>query len=423
MTNVEMGLETVNDPELAAAIRRWAVLYDKMNHAEEALNAMPDGDGMNCKVGRPKRRAQCDLEDLIEQASDARDEWNSILEERYDGATVVVDGVAYAVDNGSGDDPRSPVKLLLCEDTPSTNGIASTDAPTIKRRGPVAADRDRATGRVEPEVIVDDELIAMIERWHETNAEYDRVDARYDTAREESEAAERSLKAARKRDHDKLEIREAMRAEAKADVAADRAECDLNEACNTRFDAYMAWRDRINDEHRGAVVIWNGVAYLQAANDHKTSEVKILVRSSGLVVPAGRPSEKVTAQCQCGHDAADTIALGTSDRTVTCDVTTEDGETTRDVIIEVRGSKQIRNPALAAAIDEYIASTENYHRTIDRHQRETEEIEARDSAADVAMKDLIRELGGHAVHYRGMVWGTELVRDANPATPCLLLEV
>jgi hypothetical protein len=259
----------------------------------------------------------------------------------------------------------------------------------------------------ELETINDPELVAAIRRWEVLDAKAKSEYEKYQAMNPKSE----------RRCPSDPEVRAWL-----------RAECNWYDAIEPADGAWREWRAILDKRYQGLSVILDGSAYIvqTAAGDPDKYEVKVL-RSGGS--PSAHastpPPANGVSQCQCGHDTAtiDRIALGTSEPAVECDVTTQDGDATRDLIIKVRGSKQIRNAALASAIDEYLAATQNYNAVIDRHQREEEEIEARNSAAEGAVKGLIKELGGYAVHYRGIVWGRELIRDAEPGMPCILLEV
>lgn len=104
-----------------------------------------------------------------------------------------------------------------------------------------------------------------------------------------------------------------------------------------------------------------------------------------------------------------------------CEVAVGWGKVQHGRTVAVHGPKEIRDPRLRDAILEHLAARKHSSDTYQRCQAEIAEAESRASEADDALQSLIVGLDGFVVHFRGAIWGTNYVYDADPALPCVTL--
>jgi hypothetical protein len=90
--------------------------------------------------------------------------------------------------------------------------------------------------------------------------------------------------------------------------------------------------------------------------------------------------------------------------------------------VEVTGTREVRDARLSAAINEYLLADRNHTAVYDECQRRTDEAEERCCSANENLNAIMRDLGGFAVSYRGLLFNVEdREYTAFPAYPVIHL--
>lgn len=182
MMNVstELEFQVIVDDRLADTLRRWREAEIISDQACEASIAIANSTGTD---SREARRAELKSEYLVDLTSSLWGEWQTILKTEYEGATVILDGIAY-VSQGEQEDTFD-VKVLR----PSGKPRVATDKPQNGHLNGVAVSPkcqcksdDPATASI-PDGVTHRELWLLtirraIRLWHdakEWDAESDRV--------------------------------------------------------------------------------------------------------------------------------------------------------------------------------------------------------------------------------------------------------
>jgi hypothetical protein len=90
--------------------------------------------------------------------------------------------------------------------------------------------------------------------------------------------------------------------------------------------------------------------------------------------------------------------------------------------VEVTGTKEVRHPRLVDAINEYLLAHRNEEDVVRECERRVDEADERFRLATKSLDDLLSDLGGFAVSYRGLLFNVEdREYTAFPAYPVIHL--